>query len=55
MTDRTAAAKSVAKKLCLAGEQRGVGFVVARKKHAETRGKHVTLSALFPCVTKGNA
>lgn len=31
-------AKSVAKKLCFAVEESGVGFVVARKK---TRGKHV--------------
>ena len=47
-------AKSVAKKLCFAGEESGVGFVVARKKHAETRGKHVALSALFPCGTMEN-
>ena len=44
-------AKSVAKKLCFAVEESGVGFVVARKK---TRGKHVALSALFPCGTREN-
>ena len=54
VTERTAVAESVAKKLCLAGEESGVGFVVARKKHAETRGKHVALSALFPCGTREN-
>ena len=47
-------AKSVAKKLCFAVKESGVGFVVARKKHAETRGKHVALSALFPCGTREN-
>jgi hypothetical protein len=55
MTERTAVTESEAKKLCFAGEESGVGFVVARKKHAETRGKHVALSALFPGVTEGNA
>jgi len=54
VTERTAVAESVAKKLCFAGEESGVGFVVDRKKHAETRGKHVTLSALFPCGTREN-
>ena len=44
-------AKSVAKKLCFAVKESGVGFVVARKK---TRGKHVALSALFPCGTREN-
>ena len=48
MTDRTTVTESVAKKLCFAGEESGVGFVVSRKKH-------VDLSALFPGVTKGNA
>ena len=47
-------AKSVAKKLCFAGEESGVGFVDSRKKHVETRGKHVALSALFPCGTREN-
>ena len=54
MTEGTAVAESVAKKLCFAGAESGVGFVVDRKKHAETRGKHVALSALFPCGTRGN-
>ena len=47
-------AKSVAKKLCFAVKESGVGFVVTRKKHAETRGKHVALTALFPCGTMEN-
>ena len=51
MTERTAVAESVAKKLCFVGEESGVGFVVDRKK---TRGKHVALSALFPCGTREN-
>ena len=54
VTERTAVAESVAKKLCFAGEEGGVGFVDSRKKHAETRGKHVALSALFPCGTREN-
>ena len=54
VTERTAASESVAKKLCFVGEESGVGFVVTRKKHAETRGKHVALSALFPCATREN-
>ena len=48
MTERTAVSDSVAKKLCFAGKESGVGFVDSRKKHAETRGKHVALSATFP-------
>ena len=48
VAEGTAVAESVAKKLCFAVEESGVGFVVARKKHVETRGKHVALSALFP-------
>ena len=54
MSEGTAVAESVAKKLCFAGEESGVGFVDSRKKHAETRGKHVALSALFPCGTREN-
>ena len=38
MTERTTVSESMAKKICFAGEESGVGFVVARKKHAETRG-----------------
>ena len=47
-------AESVAKKLCFAGEESGVGSLIPAKKHAETRGKHVALSALFPCGTREN-
>ena len=49
MTERAAVAQSEAKKLCLAGEESGVEFVVARKKHAETRGSVGT----FPLWHKG--
>ena len=35
MTERTAVAESVAKKLCFAGEERGVGSLLPAKKHAK--------------------
>ena len=54
MTEVTAVAESVAKKLCFAVGESGVGFVDSHKKHAETRGKHVALSALLPCGTREN-
>ena len=55
MTERTTVTESVAKKLCLAGEESGVGFVDSRKKNTRKHvKKHVALSALFPCGTRGN-
>ena len=49
MTERTTVTESVAKKLCFAGEESGVGFVVSRKKHVETRG----FVGTFPWCNKG--
>lgn len=54
MTNRTAVAESVAKKLCFAGEESGVGFVDSRKKNTRKHvKKHVALSATFPLWNKG--
>ena len=35
MTERTTVTENVAKKLCFAGEESGMGFVVSSKKHVE--------------------
>ena len=49
MTEGTAVAESVAKKLCYAVEESGVGFVDSRNKNTRKHvKKHVALSALFP-------
>ena len=54
MTEGTAVSESVAKKLCFAGEESGVGFVVARKKkHAENTWKTRGSVGTFPLWHKG--
>ena len=47
-------AESVAKKLCFAGKESGVGFVVARKKHVETCQKTRDSGRTFPLWKREN-
>ena len=53
MTDRTAVAESVAKKLCFAGEESGVGFVDSRKKTRVNTSKNTWLCRHFSLVEQG--
>ena len=53
MTEGTAVSESVAKKLCFAGEESGVGFVVARKKTRGNTWKTRGSVGTFPLWHKG--
>ena len=53
MTERTTVTESVAKKLCLAGEESGVGFVDSRKKTRVNTSKNTWLCRHFSLVEQG--
>ena len=53
MTERTTVAGSVAKKLCFAGEESSVGFVVDRKKTRGNTWKTRGSVGTFPLWNKG--